>query len=44
MCAFQLFLTVEPSLGRVDYSSMSDQTLVEMLIEGVHDKKKKEYQ
>ena len=38
-------MTVDPiSLGRVDYSSMSDQTLVEMLIDGLDDGTKKDYQ
>ena len=40
----QLFLSVDPSLGRVDYSLMSDQLLTEMLIEGFDDETKKEYQ
>ena len=44
MRAFQLFFSVDPSLGRVDYSSMSDQALMEMLIEGFDDETKKEYQ
>ena len=43
MCAFQLFLSVDPSLGRVDYSSLSDQTLMEMLIEGFDDETKNKY-
>ena len=44
MCTFRLFLSVDPSLGRVDYSSMSDQTLVEMLIDGFDDETKKTFQ
>ena len=44
MCVFQLFLSVDPSLGRVDYSLMSDQTLMEMLIDGFDDNAKKNYQ
>ena len=28
MCALPLFLSVDPSLGRVDYSLLSDQTLM----------------
>ena len=43
MCVFQLFLSVDPSLGRVDYSLMSDQTLMEMLFEGFDDRIKKRY-
>ena len=44
MCAFHLCLAVDPSLGRVDYSLMSDQTLTEMLIEGFDAHSKKQYQ
>ena len=43
MCAFQLFLSVDPSLGRVDYRLFSDQTLMEMLTEGFDDETKKKY-
>ena len=41
MCALQIFLSVDPSLGKVDYSLMSDQTLMEMLFEGFDDETKK---
>ena len=44
MCIFQLLLGVDPSLGRADYSSFSDRTLMEMLIEGFDDGTKKKYQ
>ena len=44
MCAFQLFVSVDPSLSRLDYSLLSDQTLMEMLIEGFDDETKKKYQ
>ena len=44
MCAFQLLVAVDPSLGRVDYSLMSDQTLMEMLVEGFDDRTQKTYQ
>ena len=44
MYAFELLLTVDPSLGRLDYSLLSDQALMEMLIDGLNDKSKKEYQ
>ena len=44
MCSLQLFLSVDPSLGRIDYSLMSDQALMEMLIEGFDDESKKRYQ
>ena len=37
-------LSADPSLGRVDYSSLSDQTLMEMLTEGFDDETKKDYQ
>ena len=39
-----LILTVDPSLGRADYSTLSDQTLMEMLIGGFDEEAKKEYQ
>ena len=44
MRSLQLFLSVDPSLGRIDYSLMSDQALMEMLIEGFDDESKKTYQ
>ena len=44
MCPIALFLSVDPNLGRVDYSSLSDQTLMEMLFDGFDDEAKKEYQ
>ena len=44
MRASQLFLTVDPSLGRLDYSLLSDQTLMEILIDGFDEKTKKRYQ
>ena len=44
MCPFQLFSSVDPSLGRVDYSLMSDQTLMEMFIEGFDDETTQKYQ
>ena len=43
MCAFELVLSVDPSLGRVDYSLLSDQVLMEMLFEGFDDETKKQY-
>ena len=43
MC-FQLFLSVDPSIGRLDYSLLSDQALMEMLIDGFDDKTKEDYQ
>ena len=43
MCAFALFLCVDPSLGRVGYSLFSDQTLMEMLIDGFDHETKKTY-
>ena len=44
MCSFAMFLSVDPSLGRVDYSLLSDQTLMEMLFEGFDHETKKVYQ
>ena len=44
MCVFALVLSVDPSLGRLDYSLLSDQALMEMLIEGLDDETKKENQ
>ena len=33
MCLSTITLSVDPTLGRVDYNSLSDQTLMEMLID-----------
>ena len=44
MSVSMLILTADPSLGRVDYMTLSDQTLMELLIEGFDDKTKKRYQ
>ena len=43
MCPFQLFLSVDPNLGRADYASFSDQTLMEMLYEGFGERTKREH-
>ena len=43
MCAFQFLLSVDPSLGRMNYSLMSDQSLMEMLIERFDDETKETY-
>ena len=40
---FQLFLTVDSSLGKADYILLSDQTLMEMLIEGFDDEIQNKY-
>ena len=37
-------LTIDPALGRLDYESLSDQALMEMLIDGMNAKDKAEYQ
>ena len=37
MCVLQLFLSVDPSFGRLEYRLMSDQALMEILIEGFGD-------
>ena len=39
-----LLLCSDPNLGRVDYNSLSDQTLMEMLFDGFDDEAKKKYQ
>ena len=44
MCGFQILLGVDASLGRLDYSLMPDQALMEMLVEGLNDKTKEKYQ
>ena len=44
MCIFTIILTVDTNLGRVNYSSFSDQTLMEMLIGDLDDETKKKYQ
>ena len=44
MCVLQLFRSVDPSLGRLEYRLMSDQALMEMLIDGFDDVTKKRYQ
>ena len=44
MCGFQILLGVDASLGRLDYSLMPDQALMEMLVEGLNDETKKKYQ
>ena len=44
MCLSTITLSVDPTLGRVDYSSLSDQTLMELLVDGFDDETKKRYQ
>ena len=41
---YSLLYAVDPSLGRLDYDSLSDQTLMEMLISGMDDSQKKFFQ
>ena len=43
MCVLQLFLSVDPSLGRLDYSLLSDQALMEIFMEGFGDDIKNRY-
>ena len=48
MCAFTITIaslfTADSSISRVDYNSLSDQTLMEMLIDGFDDESKRTYQ
>ena len=44
MFVFHILLTADPNLGRVAYSSFSDQALMEMLIEGFDHNTKSKYQ
>ena len=44
MSAFHLFFSVDPSLGRLDYSLLSDQSLMEMLVGGLSKTVKKLFQ
>ena len=39
-----LLRAVDPYLGRVEYTSLSDQTLMEMIIEGFDEESKRKYQ
>ena len=39
-----LIVCIDPALGRLDYSTMSTQALMEMLIEGLTPKSKKQFQ
>ena len=39
-----ILLSIDPALGRLDYDSLSDQALMEMLIDGMEDEYKKEFQ
>ena len=41
---FSLALTADPALGRVDYNSLTDQTLMEMLADGFDEATRKRYQ
>ena len=43
MYAFRIILSVDTALGRVDYNSLSDQMLIEMLIDGYDDDAKENY-
>ena len=44
MCALQILLTADPNFGRVDYDSLSDQALMEMLYEGLDDETRRRNQ
>ena len=41
---FSFIIAPDPALGRLDYDSLSDQALMEMLIDGMQEKDKKEFQ
>ena len=43
MCFLVHLLGVDPSLGRVDYASFTDQTLMELLYEGFDEETKQRY-
>ena len=40
----QIFLAIDPSLGRLDYASLSDQALMEMLIDKMSEDVKSQFQ
>ena len=44
MCFILLFHSVDPHLGRIDYHSLSDQTLMELAIDDMGEKFKQKYQ
>ena len=44
LCARMLLQSVDPALGRLDYDSLSDQALMEMLFGGLIDESKRRYQ
>ena len=44
MYSFVMLRSIDPSLGRVDFSSLPDQTFMEMLIDGFDDETKRLYQ
>ena len=44
MRVFSIIATVDPNLGRLDYSLLSDQALMEMLFDGFYGKTKEKYQ
>ena len=41
MCSYLKLCCIDPALGRLDYDSLSDQALMEMLVDNLHPTQKK---